>query len=321
MPEPEGEGLLSSHTSPNVDIVPSIRTRNAPPILGVRYINTIGRIGQGAGEFLMPMGVALDAYGQLYVADAGNNRIQVIDINGLFIAEFGSYGWREGEFDYPNDVALSLDTLYVADTGNNRIQYCNLVNRIFYPLAPSEEIQFDAPEGICVGRDAEVFVVDTLNHRWHQFSRNFTPVFSMGSFGGSQEQFWNPTDIVVNPNGTVYVVDTGNHSIKSYDFSGNPIHAWGEKGDALGQFREPKRIALDHWNYLYVTDSGNRRIQVFTPEGNALIEFTTNTLRNPGGIAVSENGHVFVSDIDAGNIKVFRMIFKTNPSTDTGKAP
>lgn len=313
MPEPVGPGVLRPPVSPNVDIVPSIRTREAPPILGIRYVKTIGRTGQGAGEFLTPMGLVIDAYQQLYVADAGNNRIQVIDSNGHFVAEFGSYGWRDGEFDFPNDVALSLDTLYVADTGNNRVQYCNLVHRIFYPLATTlEDLEFEGPEGIGIGRNGDIFVVDTLNHRWVQFSRNLAPVITMGSFGSSREQFWNPTDVVVDPHGTVYVVDTGNNSIKSYDFSGNPIRTWGEKGSSLGQFREPKRLAIDSWNYLYVTDSGNRRIQVFTPEGEAIIEFTVKSLINPCGIAVSDKGRVFVSDTDAGDIKVFHVIFKAN---------
>lgn len=321
LPEPDSAGVLQPPIVPNVDIVPSIRTRESPLILGVSYIKAIGRTGQGAGEFLNPMGIVLDAYQQLYVADTGNNRVQVIDTDGHFIAEFGSFGWREGEFDYPNDIALSLDTLYVADTGNHRVQYCNLVNRIFYPIATTtEDYQFDAPEGIGIGRNGEVYVVDTLNHRWVQFSKNLTPINAMGSFGSHREQFWNPTDIVVNPHGTMYIVDTGNHRIVSYDFSGNPTHTWGEKGSELGQFREPKRLAVDEWNYLYVTDSGNRRVQIFTQDGRAVMEFTAKTLLNPCGIAVSQKGLVYVSDTEAGDIKVFKVIFKKNSTSDTNKA-
>lgn len=317
MPEQDGKGVLQPSIAPNVDIVPSIRTRDAPPILAVVYIKTIGRTGQGAGEFLMPMGVILDPYRQLYVADAGNNRVQVIDTDGHFIAEFGSFGWREGEFDNPNDLALSLDTLYVADTGNNRVQYCNLVNRIFYPIAStSDDYQFDAPEGIGIGRNGEVYVVDTLNHRWVQFSNNLAPINDKGSFGSNREQFWNPTDLAVNPHGTVYVVDTGNHRIVSYDFSGNPTMTWGEKGSEPGQFREPKRLAIDDWNYIYVTDSGNRRIQIFTPEGHSVTEFTVKTLLNPCGIAISQNGQVYVSDTEAGDIKVFKVIFKQDSTSE-----
>ena len=176
------------------------------------------------------------------------------------------------------------------------------------------------PEGIGIGRNGEVFVIDTLNHRWIQFNRNHAPVMTMGSFGSSREQFWNPTDLVVNPHGTMYVVDTGNHSIKSFDFSGNPIRTWGKKGNELGQFIEPKRITIDEWNYLYVTDSGNRRVQIFTEEGDVVIDFTINTLLNPCGIAVSDKGQVYVTDTDAGDIKVFNVIFKANSTSDANKA-
>lgn len=313
VPRPDKRGTSHPSITPNVDLVPSIRERKPPPILGVMFIKTIGRAGQGAGEFLMPMGLVIDSYGQLYVADAGNNRIQVVDTDGLFVAEFGSYGWRDGEFDYPNDVALNLDTLYVADTGNDRVQYCNLVNRIFYPLLTTlEENEFDGPEGIDIGRNGEVYVIDTRNHRWVQFNRDLAPAFAMGSFGSSREQFWNPTDIVVNPHNTVYIIDTDNNSIKAYDFSGNPIYSWGEEGSALGQFRVPKRIALDNWNNLYVTDSGNRRVQIFTPDGKVILDFTDKSLLNPCGIAVSAKGTVYVTDVDAGDIKVFHVIYRVD---------
>ena len=311
VPEHNGIGSSRPPITASLDIVPSNRQRSAPPILGVRYMQTIGRTGQGPAEFLMPMGLALDAYQQLYVADAGNNRIQVVDTDGFFITEYGSYGWRDGEFDFPNDVALNLDTLFVADTGNDRIQYCNLVNRIFYPLITTlKTFELDSPEGVDVGKNGDVYAIDTHNHRWLQFTRTLTPAFAMGSFGSSREQFWNPTDIVVNSHDTVFVVDSGNNSIKSFDFSGNPIHIWGEKGSDLGQFRNPARITLDIWNYVYITDSGNRRIQIFTPDGKPILEFSDKSLLNPCGIAVSRNGKVYVSDMDAGDIKVFQVLIK-----------
>jgi len=319
VPKVDNRGVLRTPITPNVNAVPSIRPRIAPAILGVSFVKTLGRSGQAAGQFLTPMGLEIDALGQLYVADAGNNRIQVIDANGNFIAEFGSFGWREGEFDFPNDVALNMGNLYVADTGNNRIQFCNLVNRVFYPITSNlEDLHFDGPEGTGIGRNGEVYVIDTLNHRWLQFNRNHAHVFTKGSFGRSRDQLWNPTDLVVNPNGSIFMTDTGNNRIISYDFSGNPIRYWGEEGSELGQFREPKRIAIDEYNYLYVTDSGNRRIQIFTPEGNVVMEFTAKTFMKPCGIAVSQDGRIFVSDSDAGNIKVFQMLYK--PISNLNKA-
>ena len=74
VPETDSTGVLQTPITPKVDLVPSIRTREAPKILAINYMRTIGRTGQAAGEFLMPMGIVLDAYQQLYVADAGNNK-------------------------------------------------------------------------------------------------------------------------------------------------------------------------------------------------------------------------------------------------------
>ena len=298
-----------------IEILPSNRERKRLPIVGIRYVRTLGRAGQGAGEFQMPLGLAIDEADRIYIADAGNNRVQVIDATGNYITEFGGRGWQTGEFDHPSDIALSFQRsyrhLYVVDTRNNRVQYCNFVDQIFYPLSQSiEDTPLDQPEGIGIGRNGEVYVVDTGNHRWIEFNVTGVPVVARGSFGGGAEQLWNPTDLGVDTHGNVYVVDTGNHLIKKYDFSGNPITAWGGEGDTPRHLREPKCIALDDWNYLYVTDTGNRRIQVFAPDGQSITEFTTPTLLEPIGIAVSKSGRVFVSDAEANNIKVFQVFRK-----------
>ena len=297
-----------------IEILPSNRERTASPILGIRYIEMLGRAGQGVGEFRTPLGLAIDQRQWIYVADAGNNRVQVIDDAGNFITEFGSRGWQTGEFDHPTDIALSFQRgyrLYVVDTGNNRVQYCNFVDQIFYPLSESvDDILLDRPEGIGIGRNGEVYVVDTGNHRWIEFNVTGVPVVTHGGFGSGREQLWNPTDLAVDSQGNVYIVDAGNHLIKKYDFSGNPIDTWGGEGDQLGQLRDPKCVALDEWNYLYVTDSGNRRIQVFAPDGKRVVEFSTPALLQPAGIAVSKDGRVFVSDAEANNIKVFRVFRK-----------
>ena len=310
LPEGEIAGGNTQAKTP-IEIRLSNRERQAPPILGIRYIETIGRTGNGAGEFRTPLGLAIDEEDRIYIADAGNNRVQVVDDAGNYIIEFGSRGWQTGEFDHPTDIALSFQRsyrLYVADTGNNRVQYCNFVDRIFYPLSESaEDVLLDRPEGIGIGRNGEVYVVDTGNHRWIEFNVAGVPVVARGNFGSGSEQLWNPTDLDVDSHGNVYIVDTGNHLIKKYDFSGNPIDMWGGEGDALGQLQEPKCITLDEWNYLYVTDSGNRRIQVFAPDGSSITEFSAPALQEPAGIAISKTGRVFVSDAEANDIKVFQV--------------
>ncbi len=307
-------------------IVPSIQNRSAPPILGVNYVNTLGHPGQGAGQFLRPAGLDLDHQGLLYVADSGNNRVQVVDSEGNFVSEYGVRGWRAGEFDNPTDVAINFqrtELLYVADTDNHRIQYCNLIDQIFYVMADSRfrgdgdeendmdaEIEFDLPGGVSVGRNGEVCVVDTGNHRFVLFHPGGIRVLMRGGFGGARQQFRAPTDLVADPHGNIYIVDSGNHRIKKYDFSGNLVQIWGAEGEGPGQFREPRHIDIDRWGYLYVTDRGNQRVQVFTKEGETVMTFGEEALVDPVGITVFKNDLVFVSDAAANDIKVFQIVYR-----------
>ena len=307
-------------------VVSSIQDRPAPSILGVNYVSALGRPGQGAGQFLKPAGLDLDHRGLLYVADSGNNRVQVVDSEGNFISEYGVRGWRTGEFDNPTDVAINFqrtELLYVADTDNHRIQYCNLVDRIFYVMVGDRlwgtgdagndtdaEIDLDLPGGVSVGRNGEVCVVDTGNHRFVLFNTDGISVLMRGSFGGARQQFRDPTDLVTDAHGNIYIVDSGNYRIKKYDFSGNLVQMWGIEGEAPGQFREPRHIDIDRWGYLYVTDRGNQRIQVFTRDGKAVMTFGDAALAEPDGIAISKNDYVFVSDTAANDIKVFQIVYR-----------
>jgi hypothetical protein len=75
--------------------------------------------------------VAVDSAGNVYVVDSENNRVEMFDPNGRFLAKWGVRGVGLGAFSQPTAVAVDCNgSVYVADTNNNRIER-------FDPVAPA----------------------------------------------------------------------------------------------------------------------------------------------------------------------------------------
>jgi DNA-binding beta-propeller fold protein YncE len=90
------------------------------------YAGIPGRPGNTAAQLFAPQGITLDKYGNLYVADCMNHRIQMFcpyAVYGITVAGTGQIGNASDELHFPRDVAFDADlNLYVTDTYNYRIQ-------------------------------------------------------------------------------------------------------------------------------------------------------------------------------------------------------
>ena len=94
-----------------------------PPVSLYYFLYKFGKRGNADGEFNTPRCLSMDKAGHLMVCDEQNNRIQVFDLSGKFVAKFGTKGSGMGEFDVPGSAAvLSDDKIVVTDLRNNRIQ-------------------------------------------------------------------------------------------------------------------------------------------------------------------------------------------------------
>ncbi len=86
-------------------------------------LNSWGSAGSGPGQFNTPYALALDASGNVYVADTFNHRVEVFSNSGELIAIWGSYGSEPGQFYRPMGIAVGADgRIFVSDTYNDRIQ-------------------------------------------------------------------------------------------------------------------------------------------------------------------------------------------------------
>ncbi len=239
-----------------------------------------------------PADIAIDGARNIYVADTGNNTIQVLNSAGALLRTVGS-----GIIDYPGGVAVdSTGNIYVADDSNNSIKVFNSTTgvlvktigqlnspegvavdsagivyvadsgnnsiKIFNPAGALVQTvgigQLNFPGGVTADSAGNVYVADSGNNRIMKFN---STGFLMQTIGG----FNFPNDVDVTSAGTIYVTDTGNDSIKVLNPDGSLNQSIGTRGAGDGQFDLPMGVAVDSAGNIYVADGNNNRIQAIAP--------------------------------------------------------
>jgi serine/threonine protein kinase, bacterial len=186
-----------------------------------------------AARFNSPMGVAVDSAGNVFVADAGNDRIRMIAAGSHEVSTVAgsTAGFADGaagnaEFDHPIAVAVdSAGNLFVADVNNNRIRIISAGSRGVSTLAgggrqdfadgEAMAAEFSHPVGVAVDPVGNVYVADSLNARVRVISVGSHLVSTLAGSGttgsadgpGESAQFASPFAVAVNRGGSVYVAD------------------------------------------------------------------------------------------------------------------
>ena len=124
---------------------------------------SLGKYGEGDGEFDVPVGVCFDTAGNVYIAEYGNNRVQVFTTEGEFLQKFGS-----GKLKGPLHVAISsTGVMYVSEQTANRISMFTLTGEFIrsFGRKGQREGQFDVPVTVIIDEDANIVVTDMNNDR------------------------------------------------------------------------------------------------------------------------------------------------------------
>ncbi len=287
-----------------------------------------------------PGGVAVDALGNIYIADTDNDRIRKVDAAAQTIATLAG----SGEFCFnpsgvcgergnalravlhsPSGVALDAQSdIYIADTDNHRI-------RMVYPHPSSPQ-----------------------RNRIVTIAGNAAAWGGAGGYGGDggealAAQLNQPQGVAAGRRGAVYIADTGNHRIrKIYPDPDNPQRnlidtiagtgipgSGGDGGEALAaQLNAPQGVAVDYTGVVYIADTGNHRIRKIYPDPNNpqrnLIDAIAGTggagyggdggealaaqLNQPADVALDDAGNLYVAD--RGNRRI-RRIDKNTGEIDT----
>lgn len=252
----------------------------------------------GAAHFNGPRGVAVDASGQIFIADTFNHTIRKISPGGAvttWAGAAGTPGSADGaggsaRFNSPAGLAIdSSGTLYVADMLNHTIRKISADGTVS-TLAGSagtpgtangsgSNARFQEPVGVAVDSSGNVFVADSGNSA----IRKITPGGVVTTYAGNpgdpgrtdgsttDARFDGPYGVAVDNSGAVYVADTFNHAIRR--ISNGSVSTWagqtGQSGSSDGfgasaQFSGPSGIAVDSSGSVYVTETANNLVRVIS---------------------------------------------------------
>jgi uncharacterized protein (TIGR03663 family) len=270
-----------------------------------------------------PRGLAIAPDGSLYVADSGGQRVYRISPQGHLLASWGGFAGGEnappGKFNEPWGLAVAPDgSVYVADTWNFRIQRFTPQGEFLdmWGSPGTGEIlnALWGPRAVVVDEEGRVFVADTGNKRIVVFDPQGIPLDQIGGPGSGPGQFDEPVGLAIGPQGTLYVADTWNRRIQAFaqgqDGTFQPVASWGLQA-WFGQSLENKPyLAVGPEGQVCTTDPEAARILCFDARGDFLFGWALDGQGLgqpplPVGIAISPQGHVWVSDSGSGRLLGF----------------
>jgi RHS repeat-associated protein len=281
------------------------------------YKSAFGTYGSGNGQFNDPADVAVDAKGNLYVADKANNRIEKFNEAGEYVSKFGSAGSGNGQFNQPVAVAIdAVGSIWVADKANNRVQKFNEKGEYLskFGSSGSSNGKFENPEGIAFDAAGNIWVSDAS--RVQKLKTNGEWLKTVGSHGHGSGQIWEP-DGIDFANGKVWIADWGNNKVLVFNEAGEFVRQFGSEGTGSGQFKRLQDVAVDAAGHVWVPDQGGNRIEEFGEEGKYLAQFGTagsgaGQLDSPAALAVDNKGSIWI--VDNENARVQRW---STPAPDT----
>jgi uncharacterized protein (TIGR03437 family) len=307
---------------------------------------TYGDSGDGgpatSAQLANPYGVAVDAAGNLYIAQQSYPRIRKVS-NGVIttVAGTGTYGFSgdngpavNAQLSGPTGVAVdAAGNLYIADVGSRRIR--RITNGVIATVAgngatgysgdngPAASAELYYPFGVAVDSAGNLYIADVYNQRIRKVANGvITTVAGNGTQGYSGDngpaagaELYYPFGVAVDSAGNLYIADTDNNRIRKVA-NGVITTVAGSGGYGLGgdqgpatsaQLTSPIGAAVDASGSLYIADQANLRVRkvangvITTVAGGGSVAddnrpATSAQLFQPQGVAADSAGGVYIAD-------------------------
>lgn len=257
-----------------------------------------GQPGQANGELSSPHGICVDAAGDVFVADLGNDRVQKLSNTGSFVGAFGGQGEIPGKFKNPRDVAVdAAGNIYVSDDRGIQVFDSGFEYLHEWPTANVAHHIVVSGQYLYAGSGSWVIKTDLQG--------NFVTSWQYASTVGASQGC-----LAVGPSGAVYVILTRAQLVRKYTADGAFVSEWGELGQGPGKFVGPQAIAVDLDEKIYVADSYSR-MQQFSSTGGFLEVWGSfgsgdGEFHDVRDIATDAIGNIYVVDQDLNRVQVFQ---------------
>ena len=272
---------------------------------GDGYVSSVGD-GHAATSAILhqPAGVAIDSAGNLFIADPGTERVRqvlpggnITTFAGTGTAGLGSEGASASASPLNSPMGVAVDpsgNVTIADTYNHRICQVSADRRVRTVAgtgssgsgadgAPPLATALRGPRAVCLDRAANLYIVDTSNHRVLRLPPGgvVQTVAGNGSPGAAGDggpaplaQLNQPSGCALDSYGNLYIADTVNNRVRKVGPSGvistvaGGQSGIGDEGPAVAAgLNAPAAVAVDDSGDIYISDSGNHRIRQVTPDG------------------------------------------------------
>ncbi|CAF4815581.1 unnamed protein product, partial [Rotaria sp. Silwood1] len=293
---------------------------------------SMNTLGSGSTLLYYPYDVDFDGYGNMYVVDYSNHRIQRFPSGsntGTTVAgSSGSAGSSRSQLNSPSMIFVAPNlAMYILDTNNYRILKWQVGDTLGYVVVGGNGnggayTQIGTTYGMFVDQNYNIYVSEQTNHRVTKWSNGNTTagvlVAGGNGAGSTADKLSSPWGVYVDGNRAIFVVDRGNHRVQKWDAGASVgvtvAGSTSDPGPWSYQFNSPTAITFDPYGYMYIVDYNNNRVQKWYPSASYGITVASGSMNLPIGMTFDRLGNMVVADTSYHRIISFNVAC---PSTTT----